>query len=60
MIRHMGTVHQIVGDVCTEYFAKQRRRVYQTPKSYLAFIQNYKTTYKAKLAQVRCSFVVFL
>jgi dynein heavy chain len=53
VIRHMGTVHQMAGDVCTEYFQKNRRRVYQTPKSYLAFIHNYKTTYKNKLAQLK-------
>jgi len=53
VIRHMGTVHQLAGDVCTEYYSKNRRRVYQTPKSYLAFIHNYKHTYKLKLAQLK-------
>jgi dynein heavy chain len=53
LIRHVGTVHQLAGDVCTEYYQKNRRNVYQTPKSYLSFIHNYKATYTLKLAQLK-------
>jgi hypothetical protein len=31
----MGMVHKTVVDSCDEYFAKMRRHVYQTPKSFL-------------------------
>jgi len=52
LITHMGMVHKMVVEACTDYFAKMRRNVYQTPKSYLSFIQNYRTTYTDKLAEV--------
>lgn len=45
---HMGMVHKMVTDVCDEYFIKMRRQVYQTPKSYLSFIQNFKGMYMQK------------
>ena len=50
---HMGMVHRIVTDVCDEYFQKMRRHVYQTPKSYLSFIQSYKELYKVKLNEIK-------
>jgi dynein heavy chain, axonemal len=46
--KHMGKVHDIVTDVCNEYFQRMRRYVYVTPKSYLSFIDQYKQVYKAK------------
>jgi dynein heavy chain len=51
IINHMGAVHTIVVGTCDDYYAAMRRKVYQTPKSFLSFIDNYKTTYKAKLAE---------
>eukprot|EP01029_Cantina_marsupialis_P005375 TRINITY_DN157_c1_g2_i1.p1 TRINITY_DN157_c1_g2~~TRINITY_DN157_c1_g2_i1.p1 ORF type:complete len:3733 (+),score=1529.44 TRINITY_DN157_c1_g2_i1:1436-11200(+) len=53
LIEHVGMVHSMAVDVCTEYFQAMRRHVYQTPKSYLSFIQNYKDTYKMKLGAVQ-------
>ena len=53
VIAHMGYVHAAVNDVCTEFYAESKRRVYQTPKSYLAFIQNYRSLYAEKLAEIR-------
>jgi len=50
LMEHMGTVHNLVVQVCLEYFTAMRRYVYQTPKSYLAFIANYMVVYKDKLA----------
>jgi dynein heavy chain len=35
LIVHMGIVHKIVTDACSEYFQKMRRNVYQTPTSFL-------------------------
>jgi len=46
--KHMGKVHDIVTEVCNEYFQRMRRYVYVTPKSYLSFIDQYKQVYKAK------------
>ena len=45
LIGHMGGVHMMVNDVCTEYYHKMRRHVYVTPKSYLSFIDSYKDEY---------------
>ena len=44
----MGKVHDIVTEVCGEYFQRMRRYVYVTPKSYLSFIDQYKQVYKTK------------
>ena len=52
LIKHMGMVHKMVTEVCDEYFEKMRRAVFQTPKSYLSFIQSYKTMYTAKLNEL--------
>jgi len=46
--KHMGKVHDLVNDVCGVYLQKMRRYVYVTPKSYLSFIDLYKTVYRAK------------
>jgi len=53
LMTHMGMVHSMVTDVCEEYFVKMRRRVYQTPKSYLSFIQNFIALYSKKLAELK-------
>jgi dynein heavy chain len=53
LMTHMGTVHSMVTDVCEEYFVKMRRRVYQTPKSYLSFIQNFRLLYKVKIDELK-------
>merc|ERR1711865_647758 len=47
-----GTVHHMTNEVCGEYWNAMRRKVSQTPKSYLSFIQNYKTLYTEKLEYV--------
>ena len=49
VIVHMGVAHSLVVDVCDEYFSKMRRAVFQTPKSYLSFLNSYKKLYKSKL-----------
>jgi len=50
---HMGMVHSIVTQVCDEYFVKMRRRVWQTPKSYLSFIKLFKESYQKKLGELK-------
>jgi len=52
LVVHMGMVHKIVVDSCEEYFAKMRRRVYQTPKSFLQFLADYSTMYQAKCNEI--------
>eukprot|EP01033_Poteriospumella_lacustris_P002475 gene2475-1807_t len=53
LMTHMGMVHSMVTEVCEEYFLKMRRRVYQTPKSYLSFIQNFTGLYGVKLGELK-------
>lgn len=53
LMTHMGMVHSMVTEVCDEYFVKMRRRVYQTPKSYLSFIQNFTAMYSVKLSELK-------
>ncbi|KAJ0399007.1 hypothetical protein P43SY_008327 [Pythium insidiosum] len=53
LMTHMGMVHRMVTDLCEEYFQKMRRRVYQTPKSYLSFIESYKKMYTVKLEEIK-------
>jgi dynein heavy chain len=53
LMTHMGMVHSMVTDVCDEYMVKMRRKVYQTPKSYLSFIQNFTGLYAKKLAELK-------
>jgi dynein heavy chain len=53
LIEHMGTVHQMTVDTCDEYFNSMRRKVYQTPKSYLSFIQSFKEAYTRKMKEVK-------
>lgn len=53
LMTHMGMVHSMVTEVCDEYFIKMRRKVFQTPKSYLSFIQNFTVLYSSKLADLK-------
>ncbi|KAG9402276.1 hypothetical protein AC1031_006904 [Aphanomyces cochlioides] len=55
LVVHMGMIHGTVVDVCTEYFEKRRRYVYQTPKSFLSFVALYKTVYRTKLEEIHKS-----
>merc|ERR1719258_758953 len=50
---HMGTVHSMVTEVCDEYASSMSRKVYQTPKSYLSFLNQYKMAYGEKLKGVQ-------
>jgi dynein heavy chain len=50
---HMGEVHNMAVACCDEYFAKMRRNVYQTPKSFLSFISDFKTMYSTKLSALK-------
>jgi dynein heavy chain len=52
LMTHMGMVHTMVTQVCEEYFTSMRRKVFQTPKSYLSFINNFTKLYSEKLAQL--------
>lgn len=52
LVVHMGMVHKIVTDSCSEYFQKTRRYVYQTPKSFMSFLHDYIGLYIKKSGDI--------
>ncbi|CAM9708915.1 unnamed protein product, partial [Ectocarpus fasciculatus] len=52
LVTHMGMVHRMVVESCADYFVQMRRRVYQTPRSFLSFLGSYKDLYLTKKEQV--------
>jgi len=53
LIEHFGGVHTMVVQACEDYFIKMRRHVYQTPKSYLSFLNVYREMYTEKLEELQ-------
>ena len=48
IIESMGTYQDIVSHSCADYFEMFRRQTHVTPKSYLSFLNGYKTCYREK------------
>jgi dynein heavy chain len=48
----MAFVHDLVSASCDNYFSQFRRRTHVTPKSYLSFLNSYKTMYSTKCKEV--------
>ncbi|XP_047042441.1 dynein axonemal heavy chain 8-like [Helicoverpa zea] len=48
LIDMMGIVQDDVAETCVTYYDRFRRQTHVTPKSYLSFLEGYKTLYKTK------------
>ncbi|CAL1673550.1 unnamed protein product [Lasius platythorax] len=52
LMQVVGDIQDDISDTCIEYFDRFRRQVYVTPKSFLTFLDNYKTLYKQRLDNI--------
>lgn len=53
LVKHMAAIHRSMNDVSAQYFARFRRNVYTTPKSYLSFLENFKAVYSVKYEELQ-------
>ncbi|KAG7159116.1 Dynein heavy chain 5, axonemal-like 2, partial [Homarus americanus] len=52
LVKGMGTIHDHVAQLCSDYFQRYRRAAHVTPKSFLSFISIYKKIYNEKREEI--------
>lgn len=53
LIEVMGDVQDNVSDACFNYYNRFRRQCYVTPRSYLCYIEAYKSIYQQELENIQ-------
>ncbi|KAH0792655.1 Dynein heavy chain family protein [Histomonas meleagridis] len=46
-------IHESVNESCEDYFSRFRRRTFVTPKSYLSFLNSFKSLYNSQLTKIQ-------
>ena len=52
VVTYMAEVQSLAIESCEDYFTKVRKRVYQTPKSFLSFLGEFGAMYQNKLLEI--------
>ncbi|XP_029343675.1 dynein heavy chain 5, axonemal-like [Acyrthosiphon pisum] len=52
LIQLLGVIHDNVANDCINYFQRFRRKIFVTPKSFLSFVDDYKSLYSKNIYEI--------